>query len=196
MEVDTVQPTERPLIAALSRLWWLPLIRGVMLVILGIYALMSPGLTIAALVQVMGFFLILDGLCAAVAGILGQVPSRGWTIARGAIAILIGGFVFAHPMLVAGVTAITIMYVVAFASIVSGIIEIVAAIQDRKQIEGEGWIILSGVLSVIFGILLLMQPLSFGLFMVRVLGVVAMILGITLLGFAIRLKGVAKRFAG
>jgi uncharacterized membrane protein HdeD (DUF308 family) len=68
----------------------------------------------------------------------------------------------------------------------------VAAIQDRKHIEGEGWLVLSGSLAVLFGFLLLMAPLSFGLLMIRVLGVFAILLGITMVGFAFRLKKFSK----
>jgi uncharacterized membrane protein HdeD (DUF308 family) len=69
----------------------------------------------------------------------------------------------------------------------------IAAIQDRKQIEGEGWLILGGALTVLFGVVLLVAPLSFGLFMVRVLGVFAIFSGVSMFVFAFRLRGLGKR---
>jgi uncharacterized membrane protein HdeD (DUF308 family) len=173
---------------ALGSLWWLPLIRGILLFLLGGYALFRPEMTIGALAQVVGIFVIVDGILSIVAGIMGDVPSRGWVIVRGVLEILVGAFVFANPLIVAGVTATFLVYVLAFSAILSGVLEIVAAIQDRKQIEGEGWLILGGAMTVLFGVVLLISPLSFGLFMVRVLGAFAIFCGVSLIVFALRLR--------
>ena len=154
---------------------------------------MRPGLTAAVLVQVIGIFLIADGALAILAGIVGEAPSRGWTIVRGVLSILAGIFVFAHPVLVFGMTAVALLYVVAFTSIVVGVLEIFAAIRDRHELEGEGWLILGGVLSVIFGVLLLIAPMSFGLLIVRILGVFAILGGISLILLALRLRGLGKQ---
>jgi uncharacterized membrane protein HdeD (DUF308 family) len=172
----------------LSSLWWLPLVRGLLLIILGAYALFRPGMTAAILTRVVAVFLIADGILAIIAGILGETPSRGWTIVRGVLAILIGIFVFAHPLAVAEVTATVLLYIIAFGAIAAGILEIVAAIRDRKEIEGEGWIVLGGVLAILFGVLLLIAPLAFGKFMIMVLGAYAIIFGISLIVMAFRVR--------
>jgi uncharacterized membrane protein HdeD (DUF308 family) len=194
-DMTTVAPRQRAA-EVIGNLWWLPLVRGVFLVILGSYALFRPGMTVAVLVQVIGIFLIADGVLAILAGILGTVSSRGWTIVRGGLAILAGIFVFANPVFVAGITALTLLYLVAFVSILAGMLEIVAAIRDRKEIEGEGWLLLGGVLSVIFGLLLLIAPISFGLLMVRILGAFAVLSGVSLIVFAFRLRGLGKKLGG
>ncbi len=185
-------PSAREIVGALSKIWWLPLLRGIFLIVLGIYALVQPGITIAALAQVMGFFLIFDGVIAVAAGIVGEVPSRGWTILRGVIAVLVGILVFAHPVLVAGMTTVVIIYMIAFSAIFSGVLEIVAAIRDHREINGVGWYIFSGILSIIFGGLLLMAPFMFGLTMVRIIGVFAAIAGVVMITLAFRLKGIGK----
>lgn len=185
--------SQREIIGALGKIWWLPLLRGIILVALGIYALLQPAITIAALTQVMGFFLIIDGVIAVAAGVTGRVPSRVWTILRGIVAILVGAFVFAHPMLVAGMTAVVIMYMIAFSAILSGVIEITAAIRDHREIEGVGGYIIGGILSIIFGVLLLISPFLFGLMMVRIIGVFAAITGVVMIVLAFRLKGIGKR---
>jgi len=195
MSEATSSPT-RDLKEALGSLWWLPLVRGIMLVILGSYALFRPGMTMGVLTQVIGVFVIVDGIFAILAGISGQVPSRGWVIIRGILAVLVGAFVFANPIIVAGITATILIYSLAFSAILSGVLEIIAAIQDRKQIEGEGWLILGGALTVLFGVVLLIAPLSFGLFMVRVLGAVAIFSGVALIAFAFRLRGLGKQLNG
>jgi uncharacterized membrane protein HdeD (DUF308 family) len=177
----------------LRRLWWLPLIRGVFMLILGFYALLLPGITIVALAQVVGVFLILDGMIAIIAGILGKVPSRGWTIARGALAMLAGAFAFANPVLAAGVTATALVYLLASAAILFGILEIAAAIRDRKEIEGEGWLMLGGAIMVLFGIMLIMSPLASGLSMIRIFGLFAIIGGIASIAFAFRVRRLGQR---
>lgn len=194
---EPTTPSPRHEVAqALSSIWWLPLLRGIMLFALGIYALIEPGMTIAVLAQVIGIFVVVDGVFSVVAGLMGAVPSRGWVIFRGVVEILVGLFVFANPVLVAGITASFIVFMLAFSAIVTGVFEIMAAIQDRKQIEGEGWLILSGAISILFGIVIALAPLNFGLFMVRVLGVFAMIGAISLIVFAFKLKGLGKKMAG
>jgi uncharacterized membrane protein HdeD (DUF308 family) len=145
-------------------------------------------MTMATFAQVAGFFLVFDGILAIVAGVVGHVPSRLWTIVRGVLAVLAGIFVFANPVLVAGLTATVVVSVIGVLAIISGVLEIVAAIQDRKEIEGEGWLILGGVLLVLIGVALLATPLLFGLSMVRLLGILAIIASITTIFFAFRLR--------
>lgn len=191
--IEAESSTPRQHVAeAIGRLWWLPLLRGILMLILGSYALFRPGMTVGAFVQVIGIFVIADGILAIVAGIVGEVPSRLWVIIRGVLEILVGLFVFANPFLVSGITATFLLYLIAFAAILGGILEIVAAIQDRKQIEGEGWLILGGALTVLFGVLILMAPLSFGLLIVRILGGFAIFAGVSLIVFAFRVRGLGK----
>ena len=71
-ESITVSPREH-VAEALGRLWWLPLLRGLLLIILGGYALFRPGMTAVALTQVVAIFVIADGILAIIAGILDAV---------------------------------------------------------------------------------------------------------------------------
>ncbi len=119
----------------------------------------------------------------------GQVPSRLWTIVRGIVAVLAGAFVFANPVVVAGLTTSVVVSIIGVMAILSGVMEIVAAIKDRKQIEGEGWLILGGVLLVLIGMSLVATPLLFGISMVRLLGILAIASSIAMIVFAFRLKG-------
>ena len=179
----------------LAQLWWLPLVRGLLLLILGVYALIQPAMTMSAFAKVAGFFLVFDGILAIIAGAIGKVPSRIWTIVRGIVAVLAGIFVFANPVLVAGLTATVVVTVIGVLAIVAGVMEIFAAIQDRKEIEGEGWLILSGVLLVLVGLALLATPMFFGLNMVRLLGALAIASSIAMVMFAFRLRGLKAALA-
>ena len=195
MSDTNVPPINRNLAKELASLWWLPLVRGILLFVLGVYALFRPGMTMATFAQVAGIFLVFDGILAVIAGAVGKVPSRLWTIIRGILAVLAGLFVFANPVLVAGLTATLVVSVIGVLAIISGVMEIFAAIQDRKEIEGEGWLILNGVLLVLIGVALLATPALFGLTLVRLLGVLAIASSIAAIIFAFRLKGLNSRLA-
>ncbi|WDQ14634.1 HdeD family acid-resistance protein [Rhodopirellula sp. P2] len=185
----------RNVLVDVASLWWLPLIRGLLLLVLGIYALFQPGMTLATFAQVAGFFLAFDGVMAIIAGAVGDTPSRMGTIVRGVIEVLAGVFVFANPMLVAGLTATIVISVIGAMVIVSGVVEIAAAIQDRRHIQGEGWLILAGILSVLIGIALLVAPMGFGLTLVRVLGALAIVSSIAMIAFAFRLRSLGSRIS-
>jgi len=186
-EVNLAQSRER-FAGAIRAIWWLTLIRGILLILIGIVALFNPAMTLVALAQVIGFYLILEGCLAIWAGISGQTSSRVWTIIRGLLLILAGVFVVAHPVIMAAINATILIYLLAIAFLISGVTEIYVAIRDRKQIEGEGWLILGGVLSIIFAFVLIVAPLAAATMFVRILGVFAIIAGITLIATAFRLR--------
>jgi uncharacterized membrane protein HdeD (DUF308 family) len=178
---------------AIGSLWWLPLLRGILLLILGGYALFRPEMPISALAQVIGFFVMVDGIFTILAGVLGKVPSRWYVIVRGTLETLAGLFVIANPLLVSGITAAVLLCILAITAILVGLLEITAAIHDRKEFEGGGWIIFEGASFLLFGVLVLMAPLSFGLLIVRLLGGFAIFSGASLILFALRLRRLGKQ---
>ncbi len=180
---------------AISSLWWLPLLRGILLTILGIYALFQPGLSLMAFIQVLAIFALIDGGLAIVAGIMGWVESRVWSILRGALAIVIGLFVLAHPLVMTTVAAAVLAVMLGLQAIAGGVLEIFVAIRERKELEGEGWLILGGVLSVLFGVLLLTAPLASGMMLIRLLGGFAIVFGIGLVVNSFRLRKLGKHLA-
>ena len=188
MSESNIQDVRVQLRQAISSLWWLVLLRGVLAVLLGIYALFQPGMTLAAFTLVLGAFVFIDGIFAVVAGIMGWTDSRTWTIVRGVLGILVGLFVFAHPALVGAIAAMIIVIVIGIQIIASGILEIYVAIQARKQIEGEGWLILGGLLAVVFGVVLVIAPLLSSMVFIRIWGVFAILFGIVLISSAFKMR--------
>lgn len=188
---DQLSPFPTPA-NAIKALWWYFLLRGLLLLLIAGYMLFRPGLTAVAFAQVLGILFVADGILAGVAALAGRTPSRGWTIARGLLQILVGGFIFAQPILVAGIAVTVVLYVVAFSAILGGVADIAAAVRDRRELKGEGWIILSGVISILFGLLLVMAPLFFGLLIVRILGAAGVVLGIALVIFAFKVRKLAS----
>lgn len=151
--------------------------RGLLLVVLGLYALINPGLTLLAWAFMIGCFLIADGLLAIWAGIAGWTESRGWTILRGVLALVAGAFAAGHPALFGAVAAITVVLLIAAWSIIGGILEIIVAIRVRRAIQGEGWMILDGIFSILFGIVLASAPLMSSSLLIRVSGAFAILFG-------------------
>jgi uncharacterized membrane protein HdeD (DUF308 family) len=182
------RPLERlPLVRALAENWWLLLLRGVASIIFGVLAFIWPGLTLLALILLWGAYAIVDGgiaLWAAVSGRGAEIAPRWWLAIVGIVGLFAGLVAFASP----GLTALVLLMFIAGWAIVIGAMEIWGAIQLRKEIEGEWWLVLSGLLSIAFGVLLIVRPGSGALALVWVIGSFAILHGCTLVALAFRLR--------
>lgn len=178
-----------------TSLWWMSLLRGIALICLGLFAVFQPGLTLATLVQLVAAFAIIDGVIALVAAARGAATSRGSTALRGAIMLLIGLFVFMHPYFVGAFTATFLILLIALGAIVMGVLEIMAAVQDRDEIGGGGWLILGGVISILFGLIIACAPWFFGQTIIRIIGFFTIVAGISLAMFGLRLRGIGNHNA-
>jgi uncharacterized membrane protein HdeD (DUF308 family) len=176
-----------PLARALAKNWWLLLLRGIASVVFGALAFVWPGLTLVALILLWGAYAIVDGgiaLWAAISGRATEMAPRWWLAIVGIVGLLAGLVAFASP----GLTALVLLMFIAGWAIVIGVMEIWGAIQLRKEIEGEWWLILSGLLSIAFGALLFARPGSGALALVWVIGAFAILHGCTLIALAFRVK--------
>jgi len=171
---------------ALARNWWLFLIRGILAVIFGLMAFAWPALTLVTLVLLYGAYAFVDGLTAIWVG----VSSRAWGVLFfGILGVIVGIYTFFYP----GVTAIALLYLIAAWALVRGIFEIVTAIQMHKEISYEWALIVSGLISIIFGIVLVASPSAGALAMVVVIGVFALMFGVMTIVLAFRVRGLPKR---
>lgn len=170
------------MVTELARNWWLLAIRGLAAISFAIGAFLWPGLTLAVLVLLIGSYALVDGLFALIAGI----RARRWLIAlEGVAGIILGALTLVWP----GITALILLYFIATWSIITGIFEIAAAVQLRKVIDNEWMLILSGILSVLFGIVLFVYPGTGALSVVWLIGLYALLFGVVTLGLAFRLRG-------
>ena len=176
-----------PLVRALAENWWLLLLRGVASILFGLLAFIWPGLTLVALIFLWGAYAIVDGaiaLWAAISGRGAEIAPRWWLAIVGIVGLLAGLVAFASP----GLTALVLLMFIACWAILIGAMEIWGAVQLRKEIEGEGWLVLSGLLSIAFGILLIARPGPGALALVWVIGSFAILHGCMLIAVAFRLK--------
>lgn len=175
------------MLQALSRYWWAVALRGAAAVIFGLIALIWPGITVLVLVALFGAYALVDGVTAlgsTIFGSRGPTGGRGWLVVEGITGILVGVLTFAWP----GTTTLVLLWLIAAWALVTGVLEIVAAIQLRREIRGEWRLILSGGLSVLFGILLAALPATGALALVYLIGAYAIVFGVVLLGLGLRLR--------
>ncbi len=174
------------MIDLLTRNWWLYAVRGVAAVIFGLLALIWPGQTMLALVLVFGAYALVDGIFAVFAGIASRRYFERWwaVLLEGIVGIIVGLLAFFWP----NITALVLLYLIAAWALITGIFEIVAAIQFRRVITGEWAMILSGLLSIIFGIVLFVFPGAGAVSVVWLIGIYAVVFGISEIIFAFRLR--------
>jgi uncharacterized membrane protein HdeD (DUF308 family) len=177
--------------AELSRWWWTFILRGVLAILFGVIAFISPPVTIAALVLLFGAWALVDGIFDIVAAIRHRTMDRSWwlTILEGIVGIVVGLLALAFPDIAAG----ALLLLISAWSIVTGVIEIVLAIRLREQITGELWLAIAGVLSIVFGVLLFLFPAAGALTIIWIIGGFAIAFGILLIMLGWRLRGVHQR---
>jgi uncharacterized membrane protein HdeD (DUF308 family) len=176
------------MVHALAKNWWMLLLRGVAAIIFGVLAFAWPGMTLLTLIMFYGAFALFDGVMAIIAAITGgAAASRWWLAAVGLLGIGTGLLMFMMP----GLTALVLLYFIAGWAIATGALQIIGAIRLRKEIDGEWYLILGGALSVLFGVGVMMAPGAGALALLWVIGIYAVIMGVTLIGLAFRLKKLA-----
>ena len=181
-------------LAALARNWWAVALRGVLAILFGLAAWIWPGATVLVLVYLFGAYALVDGILAVWAAIRGETGAQNrWAVLfEGIVGVIAGIIAFVWP----GISALAILYVIAAWAIITGIFEIVSAIQLRQAISNEWLLGLSGVASLIFGIVIALFPGSGVLAITWLIGIYAIIFGILLLGLAWRLHNMHPRVGG
>lgn len=169
--------------SAAKTLWWLVLLRGILSVIFGIIALVSPGIALLALVFVFGFYAILDGITAIGIGIRNRAtePHWIWSIVQGVISVIAGIVALVLP----GLTALTLLLIIGIWAIILGVAEIFEAFAARKRGSATwGWTLAAAALNIIFGLLLLAQPATGILALLWVVGLFSIIGGVVIIVWA------------
>jgi uncharacterized membrane protein HdeD (DUF308 family) len=172
------------MVDVLARNWWVLLVRGLVAIAFGIATFLLPGIALFALILAFGIWAALDGAFALVAAFGPNVHHRWVLILEGIVGLGAGFVAFRYP----GLTGLTLLLLIAWWAVVTGVLEIVAAIQLRKQIVDEWWMILAGALSIVFGVLLLINPGSGALAVLWIVGFYAILFGVALVLLSFRLR--------
>jgi uncharacterized membrane protein HdeD (DUF308 family) len=174
-----------------AKYWWVYLLRGIFGIIFGVLAFVMPAITLASLVIFWGAYSFADGIIALWAAITGGTTDSDnhWLVGlQGVIGVAVGVITFLMPM----VTGLGLLIVIAAWSLAIGVLQVVTAVRLRKEITGEFWLGLSGLVSILFAFFIIARPGQGALAIVWIIGSYAIIFGIMLVAFAFRVKNAAK----
>jgi uncharacterized membrane protein HdeD (DUF308 family) len=172
------------MVHTLARNWWALALRGLAAMLFGLLTFFLPGITLVTLVLLFGAYALVDGIFNVIAFI--RVASHQWALLiEGVIGVIVGILTFAWP----AITALVLLYLIAFWAVFTGVFEIIAGIGLRKAITNEWLLLVMGALSLLFGILILFAPAVGALAIVLWIGAYAFVFGTFLLALAFRLRG-------
>jgi uncharacterized membrane protein HdeD (DUF308 family) len=177
------------MLGLVARDWWVFAIRGIAALVFGALAFIWPERTLTVLVYLFGAYVLVDGVSLLIALVRGDPVARrhGWAVAiMGVLGIVVGVVTFVAP----GLTALSLLYLVAFWAIATGTFQVIAAIQLRKELDNEFWMALGGVASIVFGALLVASPGTGLISLVWLVGIWAVVFGVSSLSLAYRLHGI------
>lgn len=183
----------RTLAGLVSRYWWVIALRGAVAILFGVLAFAWPGVTLSALVLLFGAYALVDGVAAVVVGLKDYGEKERWwaTLLGGLVSLGAGIVTFMMP----GLTALTLLTLIAIWAVMRGVFEIVAAIRLRKEIKGEWLMALAGALSIAFGLYMIAFPGAGAIAVVWWIGAYAVAIGLMLVVLGFRARGLAHRVA-
>jgi uncharacterized membrane protein HdeD (DUF308 family) len=178
----------------LSRYWWMTLLRGAFWILFGVVILTKPDISLVSLTVALGVELFVDGIINVANAFSGRKEHEDWWVLLlvGLTGIGAGALTFYNPQ----ATAFAVVFYVAIWAIATGLLEVIAAIRLRKQIQGEMWLAIAGIVSIVFGVLLAARPAAGALTLLWLIGVYAIAFGVMLLLLAFRVRSGVKRIAG
>lgn len=167
------------------------LLRAVAAIAFGVLIFVWPGISLVSLVLLFGAYCMADGIFTVWTAVSGSKDHEYWwlLLLEGLLGIGIGVLTLFAP----AVTALALLFYIALWAIATGVLEIAAAIRLRKEIQGEWLLLLAGLASVVFGVLLIWQPGAGALTVLWLIGSYAIVFGVLLLILALKIRGfVAK----
>jgi uncharacterized membrane protein HdeD (DUF308 family) len=183
--LDSRFPRYELMIAVLANNWWAIGIRGALAILFGLIALFLPGVTMLSLVLVFAAYAFLDGVLAIVSAVRAARERERWgyLVLEGLVDIAAAAVAVLWP----GITVIAFVFVIAFWAIFTGILELAAAFR-LQFIDGRGWLIFGGIVSVLYGGLLIIAPMIGAVVLTWWLGAYALVFGVCLVVLAFKLR--------
>ena len=169
----------------LAKNWWMFVLRGVFAIIFGVLAWVWPGITLIALIYLFAAYSLIDGVTSLIA-IFSEGGRTRWfgLLLEGVLGIGAAIVAIAWP----GLTTLAFAYFIGAWAVISGVLKIVTAIRLRQEIDNEWWIGLSGLLSIVFGIILFVAPGAGVLSILWLIGIWAIVIGVFLIMAGFRLR--------
>ena len=165
--------------------WWTVVLRGIIAIAFGVLAFAWPGVTLGMLVLLFGSYALLDGCFSLWTAVGGRRRDERWLfVLEGVVGIWAGVVTLRAP----AVTATMLLFLISIWAMVTGFLRIAAAMHLRKEISGELWLALSGFLSVVFALVLILRPAFAALTLIWVIAGYALMLGVFLIMLGIELR--------
>jgi uncharacterized membrane protein HdeD (DUF308 family) len=166
--------------------WWTLALRGVIAVIFGLIAFFLPGVTLFALTMLFGVFALIDGIVSLTAAVRSGRRGEHWweLVFVGIIGLGAAAVTAMWPAL----TLLVLIYIVGGWAIMTGVLQIAAAIRLRRHIAGEWLLVVAGIASIVFGVLLFGAPEAGAVVLAWWIGAYIFVLGILMIGLAFRLR--------
>ena len=174
------------MIGVLEKNWWALALRGVIAILFGGIALLDSGIALYALVIVFGAYALVDGVFNVIAAVRAAESHHrwGWLLFSGIAGILAGLITFRWP----NITALVLLYVIAYWAIVTGILELVAGFRLRGHAANEWALLLGGAASIVFGVILFIHPGAGALAVLGLIAIYAFIFGALMIVLGLRLR--------
>jgi len=175
----------------MSRFWWILLLRGILAIGFGILALTFPGMTLAGLVLYFAAFAMADGLWTVFHAFSGRADNETWWVLllEGLLGIAFGVITFQAP----GITTTVLLLYIGFWAMATGLLRIILAVRLRNEIEGEWWMVIGGLASILFGVTMVARPAAGALAVLTLVGFWSIVAGICLVAVAFKVKSVAGK---
>lgn len=193
---DKLLSSAHPLLRSLGNNWWLMLVRGICAVIFGILAFGWPNITLFSLVILFGAYVLADGILRLISVARGRRDRKSsaslwWLLVAGFAGILAGILTFAYPQ----ITELVLVYFIGAWALVCGAVEIIGAIKLRRELNREWLLIIAGLISVLFGVIILLYPGAGALALLWLIGGYAILLGLLMIWLSLRLRTVMAKQA-
>lgn len=177
---------------ALASLWWMPLIRGILLILFGILMFTQPGATLLSLLWFMGIYWIVDGVFSLIEGVRGHAEkSRIWMFLSGIVSILGGLFILGNPVVAGLISGSFLAYLVGIAIIVSGLMMIFAGRDKDGVRQWSVWSLIMGILYLLFGLFVITHPVATMATLTWLFSIWAIVAGVIAIVMAFQLRGLA-----
>lgn len=169
-----------------GKFWWSFLLRGILATLFGLIAIFLPGITLEVMTIFLGAFLVVDGFVSFYVSLKGRGRGLNWGVLllEGLLGIAVGVFTLIWP----GITVLVIVLLVAFWAMVTGVLEIIAAVSLRNEIQGEWLLGLSGILSILFSVILFVNPGIGAVTLIWLIGIYAIVFGVAMIFLGLRLR--------
>lgn len=181
---------EARLASVLGRSWWLLLLRGLAAIAFGLLTWFQPGLSLATLILLFGVYALADGVFSIWSAFAGRHDHEHWWVLLlvGLLGVVVGLITFMAP----GLTALVLLFYIAIWAIGTGLLQVIAAIRLRKEIQGEWLLVLAGLLSAAFGFVVMARPGAGALTLLWLIAVYAVLYGVLLVVLALRVRRFGK----